>query len=82
LPKRVKGQRSGWRLFAANRFNVTARPSCRILDCRETANITGAAPQPTVAEPPRTKQGGVMAKRHSRPSAAYRYEHYDPYSVD
>lgn len=23
-------------------------------------------------------QGGVMAKRHNRPSAQYRYEHYDP----
>ena len=27
---------------------------------------------------PRAKQGGVMAKRHCRPSAQYRYEHYDP----
>lgn len=25
------------------------------------------------------KQGGVMAKRHCRPSAQYRYEHYDPF---
>jgi len=25
-----------------------------------------------------TGGGGVMAKRHSRPSAQYRYEHYDP----
>jgi hypothetical protein len=24
------------------------------------------------------KQGGVMAKGHSRPSLQYRYEHYDP----
>jgi hypothetical protein len=24
------------------------------------------------------KQGGFMAKRHCRPSAQYRYEHYDP----
>lgn len=24
--------------------------------------------------------GGVMAKRHQRPSAQYRYEHYDPYT--
>jgi hypothetical protein len=23
-------------------------------------------------------QGGVMAKRYGRPSAQYRYEHYDP----
>jgi hypothetical protein len=23
-------------------------------------------------------RGGVMAKRHGRPSAQYRYEHYDP----
>jgi hypothetical protein len=23
-------------------------------------------------------RGGVMAKFHSRPSAQYRYEHYDP----
>ena len=26
------------------------------------------------------KQGGVMAKRHSRPSTQYRYEHYDPFT--
>ena len=25
-------------------------------------------------------RGGVMAKRHSRPSTQYRYEHYDPKS--
>ena len=30
-------------------------------------------------EPIRAKQGGVMAKRHCRPSAQYRYEHYDPF---
>jgi hypothetical protein len=24
------------------------------------------------------QRGGVMAKRHCRPSAQYRYEHYDP----
>jgi hypothetical protein len=24
------------------------------------------------------RKGGVMAKRHGRPSAQYRYEHYDP----
>jgi hypothetical protein len=23
-------------------------------------------------------KGGVMAKRHGRPSVQYRYEHYDP----
>jgi hypothetical protein len=25
------------------------------------------------------EQGGVMAKRHCRPSTQYRYEHYDPF---
>jgi hypothetical protein len=25
-----------------------------------------------------TREGGVMAKYHARPSAQYRYEHYDP----
>lgn len=24
------------------------------------------------------EKGDVMAKRHSRPAAEYRYEHYDP----
>jgi hypothetical protein len=32
-----------------------------------------------VVEPSGPKQGGVMAKRHYRPSAQYRYEHYDPF---
>lgn len=29
----------------------------------------------------RGSQGGAMAKRHCRPSAQYRYEHYDPAAV-
>jgi hypothetical protein len=33
-----------------------------------------------IDEDPRTSvsMGGAMAKFHSRPSAQYRYEHYDP----
>jgi hypothetical protein len=67
---------------ATNRFNVTARHSCRILDSGRRRTLPGAHHSPRWREPLKTKQGGVMAKRHSRPSAAYRYEHYDPFSVD
>jgi len=37
-----------------------------------------AWPRATVGEAVWAKQGGVMAKRHCRPSTQYRYEHYDP----
>jgi len=36
----------------------------------------GAAPPVRAGEP--SGEGGVMAKRYGRPSAQYRYEHYDP----
>jgi len=35
----------------------------------------------TVTGPVQAEHGGVMAKRHSRPSTQYRYEHYDPFRL-
>lgn len=32
------------------------------------------------ASHPQCWRGGVMSKRYGRPSAQYRYEHYDPTS--
>jgi hypothetical protein len=53
---------------------------------REHQQETSADDQPGVRGPEREgkilsaipSRGGVMAKRHGRPSAQYRYEHYDP----
>jgi hypothetical protein len=43
------------------------------------AGITGKGSHgTTVAVDQELRKGGAMAKYHARPSAQYRYEHYDP----
>ncbi len=38
----------------------------------------GPPEEPGREKPCEEKGGGVMSKRYGRPSAQYRYEHYDP----
>ena len=48
-------------------------------ECGTGPNALGAGedpPDPTSGD--NRSGGGVMAKRHGRPSVQYRYEHYDP----
>ena len=59
---------------AATRSNVTEVRRYGMIEMRND----GRAPSASATEPSTALRGGVMAKRHSRPSTQYRYEHYDP----
>jgi hypothetical protein len=49
-----------------------------VLIARALWRLFAAGLRPEVNGSPALSEGGVMAKRHCRPSAQYRYEHYDP----
>jgi hypothetical protein len=60
-------------------LKLTAKTSViHLIDGHGTGRLPPLAPGKIPGEAGTRGKEGVMAKRYGRPSAQYRYEHYDP----